>query len=201
MQYDRPLPPVPSHRERLVAGGGASSTLTGAPASGWLVRARKKRQHPPTDAAGSCSHDNSVAGGGYTIRHDGTVQVSFLYPLPGFAHVFTSYFLCWPAFNLHLFSYIFFNNFIVAMFHWTPSGFIYKPAGKYFLMILIHWYYCWLLPSQMPTPPAQRKPSAPAKGRPADPFQLVPCIAFGTDRSVIQYLIFTEWGLVTWAAR
>lgn len=61
VQYNRPLPPVPSHRERMANSGthlaNHVSLATGLPA-----RVRKKRAHP----------ENGDENGGYTISHDGS---------------------------------------------------------------------------------------------------------------------------------
>lgn len=61
VQYDRPLPPVPSHRERMANSGthlvNHHSLISGLPA-----RVRKKRTHP----------ENEDENGGYTISHDGS---------------------------------------------------------------------------------------------------------------------------------
>lgn len=62
MQYNRPLPPVPSHRERLANSG--SQHAQHHPLSFNLsVRQRKKRP---------LLSENGDENGGYTIRHDGT---------------------------------------------------------------------------------------------------------------------------------
>lgn len=63
VQYNRPLPPVPSHRER-VANSGSHLNQQLSLVAGLPARARKKRPHPSE----SCDEN----GGGYTISHDGS---------------------------------------------------------------------------------------------------------------------------------
>ena len=72
MQYGKPLPGVPSHRERLAGSGAAAAAAaagvaTNAHAIPQPVRERKKRPRDLIDVITS-----GVGGGGYTIRHDGT---------------------------------------------------------------------------------------------------------------------------------
>ena len=62
MVYERPLPPVPSHRERL-ANSAVHLVNQHASFQNLLVRARKKRQIPL---------DSFDENGGYTISHDGS---------------------------------------------------------------------------------------------------------------------------------
>jgi len=63
MIYERPLPPVPCHRERL-ANSAIQLVSQNTSIQNLLVRARKKRQIPP---------ELSIDGdGGYTISHDGS---------------------------------------------------------------------------------------------------------------------------------
>lgn len=62
MQYNRPLPPVPSHRERL-ANSGAHQNQQHPLSFNFPMRQRKKRP---------LLSENGDENGGYTIRHDGT---------------------------------------------------------------------------------------------------------------------------------
>lgn len=60
VQYNRPLPPVPCHRERMA---NSSTFVNNLPLiSGLPARVRKKRPH----------HENGDENGGYTISHDGS---------------------------------------------------------------------------------------------------------------------------------
>lgn len=63
MVYERPLPPVPCHRERL-ANSAIHLVNQNASIQNLLVRARKKR-HIPLEA-------HVDGDGGYTISHDGS---------------------------------------------------------------------------------------------------------------------------------
>lgn len=62
VQYNKPLPPVPSHRERI-ANSGAQQAQQHSLSFNLSVRQRKKRP---------LLSENSDENGGYTIRHDGT---------------------------------------------------------------------------------------------------------------------------------
>jgi len=63
--YERPLPPVPCHRERLANSNAIHMVNQNASIQNLLVRARKKRQIPP-------EANVFDADGGYTISHDGS---------------------------------------------------------------------------------------------------------------------------------
>ncbi|XP_046438760.1 histone H2A deubiquitinase MYSM1-like [Daphnia pulex] len=67
VQYNRPLPPVPCHRERMA--NSSTHFVNNLPLiSGLPARVRKKRPH----------HENGDENGGYTISHDGSQGSSFI---------------------------------------------------------------------------------------------------------------------------